>query len=104
MTLVERAAAYVLSGDANRNALRHQRPERERLSHAIIKRQFPGAHLLALLQQLFDLGMDVKAFWIRNQTVGKLLKPIFRHSRGDFILRAVAAAHESIPVLREYAQ
>ncbi len=58
--MVKSSTARILPGKAHGNAFHKERSESQRFSHSIIHRQLAGAHLLALLQQFLDLGMNGK--------------------------------------------
>ena len=69
VALVEGAAAGVLSAESHRNPVPYQAAESQRFRHAVVERTLARAHLGALLQQLFNLGMDVEASRIRGQAM-----------------------------------
>ncbi len=69
MPLVEGAAAAILSAESYRSSGLDQACERQRFRHAVIHRAFTRAHFRALLQQLLDLGMNVKALRKRGQPI-----------------------------------
>src|SRR5581483_371093 len=61
MTLVECAAAGILTASTNGIAFQQQRAESESLGHAVVERALACTHLRALLQQTLNLGMNVEA-------------------------------------------
>ncbi len=61
MALVEGAALAVLTAEAHRGAGGQERTEGNGLGHAVVEGALALAHLGALLEQLFDLGVDVEA-------------------------------------------
>ena len=70
VTLVESAAAGVLSGEADVGAGFHQAGEGQGFGHAVVDRALAGAHLGALFEQLLHLRMNVEACGIGGQRGG----------------------------------
>src|SRR6266700_4678583 len=104
MAMVEGPAAAVLPGKPYRDAFYQQRTKRQRFRHAVVDRKLARAHLLALLQQLLDLGMYGKTFRIRRQLLRNPLYLVLRDRGGDFILSLVASANIFVPLGRQLAQ
>ena len=60
VALVEGAALRVLAGEADGGALLQERGEGDEFGHAVVEGAGSGGHFEALLEELFDLGMDVE--------------------------------------------
>ena len=71
------------------------------LGHAVIDRSFALRHLLALLEQSRDLGMDVKARRVFAKFQAQPRELFLRHSGINFVSRRPFAANESAPVIRK---
>src|SRR5664279_1104515 len=98
MALVEGAATAVLSAEPDRRALQCQRSERQRLCHAVVERTLSVTHLVALLEHLLHLGMDVEVLGIMGETVGDALQLGGRKAGIDFIRGVIRAAVIGGPV------
>src|SRR5450631_1055625 len=72
VALIERATLAVLPSQAHGSSLHQQRAKRDGLGHAVVKSPLTSSHFGALLQQLLDLGVDVKGGWIRREAVADL--------------------------------
>ncbi len=70
VALVKGAASRILPGQANRYSGFHQASKRQRFSHAVVHQSLARTHLGPLLQQLFDLGMDVEVRGIGRELRG----------------------------------
>ncbi len=67
VTLIESAAAAVLSGEADGSALLEQRAERESFGHAVIERALALRHFEALFEKFFNFRMNVEAVGIGDE-------------------------------------
>ena len=100
VALVEGAALRVLAAEAHRRAGEQQRAEGDGFGHAVIEGLLAAAHGGALLEQLFDLGMDVKAVGIRGESCRRSTRIAVAVEAGvDFEIGLLAAAVVAAPVV-----
>ena len=102
VALVERAALAILSAETDRHFLEQERAKGQSLSHTVIEGALAMSHFSTLLQQLLDLGMDVKLFRIARQLVGNLANLLCGNSRFDIVFRFESAAVVVVPVLGKF--
>jgi hypothetical protein len=99
--LIESGAARVLAAEAHRESLLHQAGKGERLGHAVVERLLAGAHLLALLEQLLHLGMDVETVGIRGQAFGEFSQFFAGDAGRLLVLRLCNGRRNSRPSISE---
>src|SRR6266404_3495776 len=104
MALVEGAALGILPGKTNRISFQQQRTKRQCFRESIIDRALALPHLGALLEQLGDFRVHVKALWHANDGIGDLRQLFTVHAGIRFIFGLETAAMVSRPVIRELPQ
>src|SRR6188768_933097 len=80
VTMEERAAPAVLTGDANFIAFSKQRRVRERLSKTPVERHLTRDHLFAALHDVRDLSMQHEVRWERGELFTELTQLLDAHT------------------------
>ncbi len=101
--LIEGCAAGILAAQAHWDAIFHQTGKGQRFGHTVVDRLLARPHLLALLEQLLHLGMDVETFGIGGQALGELAQLFSRDASGLFVFWFIAAAEIVFPVVGKVA-
>ncbi len=104
MPLVEGAALAVLPGETHGRALQQQRTKGQCLGHAVIEEPLAAPHLPALLEQLLDLGMNMKVARIAGETVADLLDCRGAQAGVDLVFRLVSSSRIIRPIGRKLCQ
>ncbi len=100
MALVEGAALGILSGKTNRISFQQQRTKRQCFRESIVDRALAMPHLGALLEQLGDFRVHVKALWHPNDGVCDLGQLFTAQAGIRFIFGLETAAMVGRPILR----
>ena len=96
--------ATIKPAEANGRALKDKRAKGNCLGHAIVEGTLAASHFGTLLQQLLDLGMNVKVRRIARQCVRDLRNLIGRDSCFNFIFRQETPAFVVVPIRRQLRQ
>src|SRR5882757_1450080 len=98
MTLIEGTALGILPSQTNWIPFQQQGAKSQRFRKTIIDGSLAVPHLRALLKQLDDLGMHVKAVRNADQRVGDLPQPRSVQTGFHLVLRLEASAAVSRPI------
>ena len=71
VALVEGATLGVLTGEADGRSLLEEGGEGDELSHAVVEGALAGSHFGALLEELFDFGVDVEVCRVADEALNE---------------------------------
>ena len=104
VALVEGAALGVLAGEADGRAVGEERGEGHQFGHAVVEGAVAGRHFSALLEELFDLRVDVEAGRILGGGGAQFGDARGRQAGGGVVAGVEVAAAVLVPVVGELGE